>query len=99
LYDFPDPLQTSPGRDLTTTSLQQLFVMNSSFITKQAAALAKEIDSNNSDAVRVRSLYRKVMARDPESEEIDLALSYLAQGTIEQYAQVLLSTNEVIFWP
>jgi hypothetical protein len=99
LYDFPDPLQTSPGRDLTTTSLQQLFVMNSSFIQKQAAALAKEIDSNNSDAVRVRNLYRKVMARDPESEEIDLALSYLAQGTIEQYAQVLLSTNEVIFWP
>ena len=23
----------------------------------------------------------------------------LTQGTIEQYAQVLLSTNEEIFWP
>src|SRR5207249_138871 len=30
LYDFPDAMMTSPGRDLTTTSLQQLFVMNSS---------------------------------------------------------------------
>jgi hypothetical protein len=99
LYDFPDPSQTSPGRDLTTTSLQQLFVMNSSFIQKQAAALAKAVEVESDDAARLRSLYRKVLARDPGRDEVDLALSYLAQGTIEQYAQVLLSTNEVIFWP
>jgi hypothetical protein len=29
---------------------------------------------------------------------MDLALGYLAQGTMEQYAQVLLSSNEEIFW-
>jgi hypothetical protein len=47
----------------------------------------------------MRSLYRKILARDPSPPELDLAVSYLAQGTIEHYAQVLLSTNEEIFWP
>ena len=32
-------------------------------------------------------------------QELDLAQSYLTQGTVEQYAKVLLSTNEEIFWP
>jgi hypothetical protein len=99
LYDFPDPTQTSPGRDLTTTSLQQLFIMNSSFMHEQAAALAKSVEQEPGDAEKMRSLFRKILARDPSPKELDLAISYLTEGTIAQYAQVLLSTNEEIFWP
>jgi len=99
LYDFPNPIQTSPGRDLTVTSLQQLFVMNSSFIQKQAAALAKAVENEPDDSARLRSLYRRILARDPDAQELDMGLSYLAKGTAAQYAQVLLSTNEEIFWP
>src|SRR5207249_605194 len=98
LYDFPDPIQTSPGRDLTITSLQQLFVMNSSFIQKQSAALAKGIEKELDNAARLRALYRSILARDPDGEELDLALSYVVKGSLEQYAQVLLSSNEEIFW-
>ena len=47
----------------------------------------------------MRALFRKVLSREPSPKELDMALSYLAGGTIEQYAQVLLSTNEEIFWP
>lgn len=99
LYDFPDPIQTSPERELTITSLQQLFVMNSGFIQKQAAALANDADKEPDQAAKLRSLYRRVLARDPDPEEMDLALSYLNKATLAQYAQVLLSTNEEIFWP
>jgi Protein of unknown function (DUF1553) len=99
LYDFPDPTQTSPGRDLTTTSLQQLFVMNSAFMQRQAVKLAKAVEPEPNNAAGIRALYRKVLARDPAAKEMDLAVSYLNQGTMEQYAQVLLSTNEEIFWP
>jgi len=99
LYDFPDPIQTSSGRDLTITSLQQLFVMNSGFIQKQAAALAQAAEKELDQTARLRSLYRKVLGRDPDTAEIDLAMSYLNHATLAQYAQVLLSTNEEIFWP
>jgi purine nucleoside permease len=99
LYDFPDPTQTSPGRDLTTTSLQQLFVLNSTFIQKQAAVLADAVAAEPDDAARIRRLYRKILARDPRPSEMETAKQYLASGTMAQWAQVLLSTNEEIFWP
>jgi hypothetical protein len=44
LYDFADPNQHSPGREQTTTPLQQLFVMNGAFVQDMAAALAKSLD-------------------------------------------------------
>jgi hypothetical protein len=98
-YDFPDPVQTASGRDLTTTSLQQLFLMNSSFIEELsdhlAASVADEVDS----AAKIRSLFRKVLSRNPSPTELDRAQSYLAEGSVSQYAQILLSTNEKIFWP
>jgi hypothetical protein len=99
LYDFPDPIQTSPGRELTITSLQQLFVMNSSFIRKQSAAIAKAVENEPDEPAKVRGMYRRILARDPDATEMDLARSYMAQGTLAQYIQVLLSTNEEIFWP
>ncbi|MBI4904968.1 MAG: PSD1 domain-containing protein [Acidobacteria bacterium] len=91
-YDFPDPMQTAGTRDLTITPLQQLFVMNSPIIHDAAAAIAQDNPS-------IQNLFRKILGRDPTPKEQDLAQTYLATGTIEQYAQVLLATNEEIFWP
>jgi hypothetical protein len=99
LYDFPDPMQTSPGRDLTTTPLQQLFVMNSSFIQKQGEALANSVAGANDNAAKVRGLFERILLREPGPRDMDLAMTYLAQSTVAQYAQALLCLNEVIFWP
>jgi hypothetical protein len=35
----------------------------------------------------------------PNIAELDAALSYLNKGTLAQFAQALLASNEVIFWP
>jgi hypothetical protein len=99
IYDFPDPTQTSSQRDVTTTSLQQLFIMNSPFMHNEAGLLAKSVQSEPDDAAKIGALYRKVLSRGPNPKEMDLAMSYLSKGTIEQYAQILLSLNEEIFWP
>ncbi len=99
LYDFPDPSQTAPGRDLTISSLQQLFIMNSSFMREEGQVLAKSVEQGADNPAKIQSLYRKILSRDPSAKELDLALSYLSQGTVEQYSHILLSTNEVIFWP
>ena len=98
-YDFPDPMQSAAGRDLTTTSLQQLFVLNSPFFVDSAAAISKVVGNLPTESTRMRELYRRLLSRDPSPQELDLALSFLAKGTLEQYAQVLLATNEEILWP
>jgi hypothetical protein len=104
LYDFPDPTMTAPSRDLTTSPLQQLFVMNSPFIESRARELVKCAESETDPAAKVRDMYRRALQRDPTPKELDLALSYLGASTekpdmLEQYAQALLATNEEIFWP
>jgi hypothetical protein len=98
-YDFPDAMQSAGGRDLTITPLQQLFVMNSEFMHAAATQLAAEVASESDDAARLRSLFRKILGRDATTHELDRALGFLQGGSLEQYAQVLLSTNEEIFWP
>ncbi len=59
IYDFPDPAQTAPDRDLTTSSLQQLFVMNSPFMHEEGAAIAKLIPADLDEAAKIRDLYRR----------------------------------------
>jgi hypothetical protein len=98
-YDFPDANQTSPGRDLTTTALQQLFALNSEFMKRLGKALAATVRMHEAYALKVRELYRRALARDPTDEEMREGRTYLMQGSVERFAQVLLSSNEVIFSP
>lgn len=97
MYDFPDASQTAPSRDLTTTPLQQLFVMNGPFLRGQAVLVAKAVESEPGTPAKLRGLYRRILARDPNAHEIELGLAYLANRPLEEYAHVLLSTNEVLF--
>src|SRR5260370_32284867 len=68
LYDFPDATQHSPGREITTTPVQQLFVLNSEFMASQSAALAKSVEAVDRDRAKVRFMYRKVFGRDPKPQ-------------------------------
>ncbi len=129
LYDFPDPMMTAPQRELTTSPLQQLFVLNSPFMQERAADLVKRVspqieapapDGLSPDAASpdvaspevaspdlsgprlssmIRDMYRAALDRDPTPKELDMALTYLGKGTPVQFAQALLASNEVIFWP
>jgi hypothetical protein len=99
LYDFPEATQTAPGRDVTTTTLQQIFMMNSAFIQNLAEEASKAAAAATGEAEQIGLLYRRILARDPSPAEMKSALGYLQKGTLERYAQVLLSSNEEIFLP
>ncbi len=99
LYDFPDATQTAPDRDVTTSTLQQIFLMNSAFIQNLAEAAAKAAATATGEAEQIGILYRRILARDPTVAEMKSAMGYLQKGTLQRYAQVLLATNEEIFLP
>jgi hypothetical protein len=99
LFDFPAPTQSAPNRDVTTSTLQQIFLMNSVFMQNIAEAAAKTAALEVGPAAQVRKLYRQVLARNPTPAETTSALAYLAKGTLARYAQILMSTNEEIFLP
>ncbi len=99
LYDFPDPIMTAAQRELTISPLQQLFVMNSPFMAERAADLVKRVDAEPDNPAKIRGMYRDAVNRNPTPKEMDTALSYLEKGTLVQFAQALLASNEEIFWP
>jgi hypothetical protein len=99
LYDFPDPMMTAPRRELTTSPLQQLFVMNSPFMQERATHLVNRVNDAPDSTGKLRDMYRIAVNRDPSPQELDRALTYLQNGTLAQFAQALLASNEVIFWP
>ena len=57
------------------------------------------MDTAADNNAKVRDMYHKALNREPSPKELDMALSYLQKGSLAEYAQALLSTNEVIFWP
>ena len=99
LFDFPEATQTAPGRDVTTSTLQQIYLMNGAFMQNLAAAAAKTAAAATGEAEQIGLLYRRILARDPTAAELKSALAYLQKGTLQRYAQILLSTNEEIFLP
>jgi hypothetical protein len=101
LHDFPDPTTHSAARTPTITPLQQLFVLNSSFVQEQAAALSRRLHVEASDTeARVRRAYLLLFARPATAAEVKLAVEFLtpaSEPAWQQYAQVLLGSNEFLF--
>ena len=104
-FDYPDANVHSAKRSDTTTAIQKLFIINSSFMVEQAKGLAKRItgDSSATDLTHIQSTYALLYNRQPTHEETDLGLAFLrlpAEGKLtrwEQYSHALLAANEMMF--
>jgi hypothetical protein len=106
-FDFATPDQSIERRPRTMMPQQALFALNSPFAVAQAKAMAErqEIASQTDSPRRVVALYRAVLARDPSEAELQASLAFVeahadpqsALSNWEQFAQVLLSSNELMY--
>ena len=95
-FDFANA-DTSVARRLKTIVPQQaLFAMNAEFISNTAKALAERTTSG-SPADRIGNLHKIALGRDPTTEELEIGLAFVKANPWENYAQVLLMTNELMF--
>lgn len=79
LFDYPDPNVTADSRTITTVPLQQLFVLNSEFMVRQAKAFAARLTANKAetDATRIRTAFLLAYGRTPADSEVRLGLAFL----------------------
>jgi uncharacterized protein DUF1553 len=104
LFDFPDPNITSDERPRTTVPLQQLFVLNSEFMVRNAKALAARLAADEpDDRRRIDRAFLLLFSRPPTEREAELGLKFVSNSapndqdkltSWERYTQALLSTNE-----
>jgi hypothetical protein len=112
-FDFASPDTSSPQRYTTTVPQQALFLMNSPFVIEQARHFLQRPDvaGQTEDEGKIKRMYQLAYGRAPETDEIALGMRFLAEAhksneakrsalpllAWEQYAQVLLLSNEFAF--
>ena len=105
-FDAANPSSCTARRPDTTVPQQALFALNSEFVQDRAKALAALTGqaAGRDDALRVRELYRRVLAREPRTAELDRLLRFVKTGDAtaqaaawQQAAHSLLASNEFSF--
>jgi hypothetical protein len=114
LFDAPDSLQGLGQRAATIVAPQALAMLNNKQVHGYAASLAKKLLSGESvtDEQAIRRAYVMALARDVESDELNLSLGFVRQAAesyqaasknnarelaLADFCQVLLGLNEFIY--
>jgi hypothetical protein len=109
-FDVASPDQSSARRPQTTVPQQALFLMNSPLVAQVAKALIARPDvaAFAEASERVDGLYRLVFGRPPTGQEVEVGQRFVEEASAdpradaalsawEQYAQLLLLSNEFMF--
>jgi hypothetical protein len=112
-FDFASPDTSTPQRYATTVPQQALFLMNSPFVIEQARHLLQRSDvaEQTKHEAKIKRMYQLAYGRAADANEIAVGLRFLAEArksddvkratsplsAWEQFAQVLLLSNEFAF--
>ncbi len=101
-FDGANPSSCTMLRPETVVPQQTLFALNSEFIQGRAKALLSlsEVESVGAGQDRISAVYRRVYAREPSEEEIQLANEYLEENNETAWitwVHALLAANEFHF--
>jgi mono/diheme cytochrome c family protein len=112
-FDFASPDTSTPQRYATTVPQQALFLMNSPFVLEQARHFVQrpEVAAQVEADKKIKAMYQLAYGRAAEADEIALGLRFLTDASKgeaankmghplsawQQYAQVLLLSNEFAF--
>ena len=82
-FDPPDPYLSTPQRNVTTTPLQSLALLNGPYALQRAQALARRIQKLNpaDPSQAARAAYRFVFGRQPSAAETARSVAFLADQT------------------
>ncbi len=112
LFDAPSLVVNCTQRPTTTMPLQSLTMLNSDFALRRAKAFATRVTRSEStdDATLIRRLYEIAINREPTSNELAAAVSFLTEQSAEygnaqagrdraitDLAQMVLASNAFLY--
>ncbi len=86
VFDAPQWFNSTSSRDVTTTPIQSLLLLNSPFMLKRGEALADRLtkEAPGNEAAQVRRLYQVLFARLPSAQEATQATKFLQEVRIQK---------------
>ena len=103
LFDFADPSLVTGRRETTNVPVQALYLLNSPFVQKRAAAFASRLSQGaTTNEQRVKTAFRLCFGRSPDPVETRRSLAFLksksngtkGQSGLVRFCQALLCTAE-----
>ncbi|MEM7478104.1 MAG: PSD1 and planctomycete cytochrome C domain-containing protein [Planctomycetota bacterium] len=100
-FDFPDCGQVRAKRPISTTPLQALNLMNSSFVMEQAQMIAKRVTNENDGGLgdAVDACFRLLLSRHPVAEEKESCVAFATSDGLPELCRALINSNEFAFLP
>jgi hypothetical protein len=100
-FDCPDAGQPQPKRPRSTTPLQALNLLNSTFVLQQSAFLADRIQKDVGDDPEniVRRAFRLTLQRDPDAQEASVSEALVREHGLAALCRALMNSNEFLFLP
>jgi mono/diheme cytochrome c family protein len=97
-FDCPDAGQIAPKRNVSTTPLQALNLMNSRFVLQQAKCFAERIEREaKGDTAQVQRAFRLAFQREPSANEQAGALRLVREHGLNALCRALFNANEFMF--
>jgi hypothetical protein len=98
-FDCPDGGQIAPRRNRSTTPLQALNLLNSSFLVQQAHLFSDRVKSESGvDAkVQVRRAFALAYQREPSREELGAATKLVRETSLAVFCRALFNANEFVY--
>ena len=97
-FDCPDAGQPAPRRTSSTTPLQALNLLNSSFALQQAGFLVERLkkDAGENAGAQVQRAFALMFNRAPSPDEITDSTALIAQHGLPAFCRALFNANEFI---
>ena len=98
-FDCPDAGQIAPKRSISTTPLQALNLLNSSFIMQQSEFFAERLkkEAGKDSAKQIRRAFELAFQREPDRAEITAAKKFIGEEGLSMFCRAMLNANEFIY--
>jgi mono/diheme cytochrome c family protein len=98
-FDCPDSSQTMARRNVSTTALQALNLLNGPFMLEQARLFAERVEREAGPQVagQVRRAFWLAFGREPDQAEATAAQAIVAQDGLLVFCRALFNANEFLF--
>jgi hypothetical protein len=98
-FDCPDSSQTTPRRNVSTTALQALNLLNGPFMMQQAGLFAKRLEREAAGDLegQIRRAFWLALGRGADDDELAAARALVAQQGLLVFCRALYNANEFLY--
>ena len=99
IFDCPDAGQIAPKRNISTTPLQALALLNNPFLLQQSEFLVGRIEreAGTDKTMQVRRTFELVFGRAPSTDESQAAQKLVEENGLIALCRALFNANEFLY--